>query len=222
MRRNRRMPKRGKARSGPKADWVYRPNLRDEAGSLIDDLGTYDPVVQTLLAADPNANAAVLYDSHNRQMNTVTFGAVPFQFPRMARAEGGRAKIIRVQGQHIVTPSTWALGSTYRLGIRFGIFEQDPASGAFLIDPSYGLWVAAGDVQLGAAAWANDRKWQHEMRYGTAFSPDRPQMWNFRFNFSVNRRLMPNECYGMFYSTFGGSVTTIHQMWYRTLVADEG
>lgn len=218
-RSKRRMPSR---RSRPRADWVYRPNLRDAAGGLIDDLGTYDQGNQTLVAGIPTANAAVLYDSHNRIAQTMpTGGGVP-TMTQAARAEGGRAFIVAVQGVIIWTPTTWALGSTYRLGIRFGMFEQDPSTGAFLLDPTYSMWQATvGTPMLSPASWANDRQWQHEYRVGQQFN-DNSQIWNKRFFFKVRRSLLPNFCYGIFLESQPGSVNLSYQLWFRTLVSDEG
>lgn len=201
---------------------MYRMNMRDAAGALIDDLGTYDPAIMLLIPGVATANAAVLYDSHNRIADTMpTGGGVP-TMPRAARAEGSRAKIIAVEGQMIYAPSVWALGSSFRMGMRFGMFEQDAASGAFLIDPAYSMWITTGGTpMLNPATWANDRQWQHERRWGMSFG-DNGQVFNARFRFKVNRSLQPNFCYGIFLESFAGSVNMTYQLWLRTLVADEG
>lgn len=214
------MPQR-RSRGFTRGDWVYRANLRDEAGALIDDLGTYDPIAQTLGAGLVNANAAVLYDSYNRFSKMVQPpGVAPAGIPMAARSEGGRARILRVQGVQTFSPSTWALGSVYSLGIRFGIFEQDPSSGAFLLDPTYSMWVRTNNM-LDPATWANDRQWQHERRIVVNFN-DNNQTLNWRFNFAVNRTLQPHFCYGIFYETLAGSVNLTSRLFYRTLVVDEG
>lgn len=188
---------------------------------MLDDLGTYDATVQVLAAGAPG-NAAVLYDSHNRLSAIATFVAnVPDPFPQVARAEGGRARIVRVQGWLAATPTVWALGSRYLLGIRFGMFEQDPSTGAFLIDPTYSMWSIPGNVQLSPAVWANDRQWQHERRIDVSFN-DNNQTLNWRFNFAVNRSLQPNWCYGIYLESQAGSVALNTRFFFRTLVSDEG
>lgn len=206
---------------GPRADWVYRPNVHDAAGALVDDFGTYEPTVKVLLPGDPAAIAAVLYDSHNYINPSTQAGNVPRPVPSSGRAEASRALIKAVQGTVIFRPSTWALGSVWRLGMRFGIFEQDPNSGAFLIDPLYAMWSLPTLNNVKPAVWANDRKWQHERRSALTFS-DNSQIWVWNFRFRVNRRLNPNECYGIYTATQSDSVNLIMQMFFRTLVSDEG
>jgi len=209
-------------------DFVFRPCLTDSTGAIVDDLGTYDSVLHTLTTGVANANFHVLYDSHNRLSAMQSFGLAPgsMPLPMAARAEAQRPLIKRVIGTLLYKPTTWALGSTYSLGLRFGIFEQDPSGGGALLDPSYTMWsppVAAGANQLRAAVWANDRNWQHERREAVAFA-DNSQIRMQRFNFPVNRRIDPNEAYGVFMesSTLWGSVSLQYQWWLRSLVADEG
>lgn len=210
------------------ADWVYRPCLQDLAGGLIDDLGTYDFITGTLVAGPANANFHVLYDSHNHISNTMgALAAAPIrEMPNAARAEATRPLIMRVQGIATIRPSAWAVGSIFQLGMRFGIFEQDAQSGSVLIDPAYSMWSAggAGINQLRVATWANDRNWQHERRFGQAFH-DNGAYFMQRFNFRVNRRIDPNECYGIYMESdtqFVSSINLLYQLWFRTLVSDEG
>lgn len=224
-----RRPRRFSSRRRVAADWVYRPNLIDLAGALIDDLGSYDHAGGTLVGGPTNANFHILYDSHNYLVQTKgpTLAGVGGQaLPMAARAEATRPLIMRVQGTMLFKPSAWAVGSIFQLAWRFGIFEQDPQSGSILIDPSYSLWNSgnAGINQLRPATWANDRNWQHERRYGQAFH-DNGAYFMQRFNFRVNRRIDPNECYGLFLESdifFVSSVNLLYQLWFRTLVADEG
>lgn len=205
----------------PRADWVYRPNVHDAAGGLVDDQGSYEPTVKVLTPGDPAAIAPVLYDSHNYINPSTQAGNLPRPVPSSGRAEGGRAFIRRVQGLIIIRPSTWALGSIWRLAMRFGMFEQDPNSGNFLIDPLYAIWSLPTLNNLKPAVWANDRQWQHEWRNAMTFS-DNSQMWVRRFNFRVNRRLNPNMCYGIYVASQSDSVTLTLQFFFRTLVSDEG
>lgn len=205
-----------------RADWVYRPDFFDELGALIDDNGSYSRGDKTLAPGDVNANALILYDSFNfvSKSNLLTSNLGTIQ-PAWTRAEGSRAKIIAVEGTMIVRPSTWALGSTFMLGMRFGIFEQDVGTSAFLIDPTYALWTNPAAMALSPARWANDRNWQREFRRQEAFATNDVR-WQFYFRFRVNRRLKPNECYAAYVATDGTSVTLVYNAWFRTLVADEG
>lgn len=219
----RRMARPPRARKR-KADWVYRGTVFDSAGGAIDDLGTYSAQLKTLAAGVAFANAAVLYDSHNYTASTV---AGQFDAPRVrvwspGRAEGGKAFIHAVQGVIIITPSVWTVGSEFRYGIRFGIFEQDASVGAFLLDPAYTMWSAATTFIAQPALWANDRMWVKEMRFCRRFATgNETVMWNLPFRFPVKRSLKPNQCFGIFTETPSGSATLIEQMWFRTLVSDE-
>lgn len=216
------MPQRRQRRQSRRLDWVYRSNSFDTAGALVDDQGTYADTAQTL--ATNTSLAAVLYDSHNYVASTV--GQTPADGPRVrvlapARAEGRKTLISRVEGQMFVRPSTWALGSQMKFGVRFGIFEQDPIVGAFLIDPNYSMFTSGALPVAQAANWANDRKWQLERRWWVEFN-DNNRILQLRFRFRVNRNLNPNECYGFYMENAPTeSVTIGSRFWFRTLVADE-
>lgn len=213
-------------RRRPKADWVYRSNVFDTAGGLVDDLGTYAPQYQTLIAN--TSLAGVLYDSHNFTANAIG-GGIPgggagVQRPiwSPARAEGGRAYVHRVEGTMFVTPSNWALGSQFQFGVRFGIFEQDPVVGALLLDPNYNMLTAGAAFVVQPALWANDRKWQHEFREHRTFT-DNATIFRYRFRVTVRRSLMPNECYALYMENPAAETSTISsKFWFRTLVSDEG
>lgn len=203
-------------------DWVYRGNLHDVGGLLIDDMGSYAANESILVAGIPTANVHQLYDSHNFTANTV---AGQFDAPRVrvmapGRAEGRRAFIKHVQGMIILRPSTWAVGSSFRYGVRFGIFEQDAGSGGILIDPAYTMWVDPITNSTKTNVWANDRKWQHERRLVQTFD-DNDQLWMLRFSFRVGRSLNPNESYAAFSESAAGSVNLFEQFWFRTLLEDE-
>lgn len=212
------------------ADWVYRPNYQLADGTIIDDLGTWDPLSGTLLAGLANANFHVLYDSHNRFAQLQSQGLAPgiSYMPNAARAEATRPKIMRVQGVIHYRPTAWAIGNILHWAVRFGIFEQDPQSGSVLIDPSFHILNAApiaGAPMLRAATWANDRNWQRQFNRSHSFG-DNGQTWTLFVNFAVNRRIDPNECYGIYMEASGGgyasSVNMFYQLWLRTLVSDEG
>lgn len=212
------------------ADWVYRPCLQDAAGAAIDDLGTYDQNVGLLTAGPANANFHVLYDSHNHLVQSKgpsLAGATALTMPMAARAEAMRPKIMRVQGVTLVRPTAWTVGSLTMVGFRFGIWEQDPQSGSILIDPAYSMWTGggAGINQLRPATWANDRNWQVERRLMVAFGENSSGAWTMRWNFTVNRRLDPNEAYGVYMesdSTWATATNVQYKHFIRTLVADEG
>lgn len=225
MARTRRRMTRSPGRRRRRADWVYRPDIHDSAGALSDDLGSYQPTGSVVTAGIAGSLFKCLYDSHNRVGGSRSpviagnFGGPPY--PGVMRAEGARAVIHRVQGTVIVTPSVWALGSVYFLGIRFGMFEMDPASPAILIDPLYNMWGQGTAIQSKPAVWANDRMWDREFHHAESFN-DNNLRKNFRFNFRVRRRLPPGWCYGMYVETSVGSETVTVIPLLRTLVTDEG
>lgn len=219
-RRKRRMTK-SPGRARVKADWVFRPNISDEAGTPVDLLGTYQPTGQALVAGVANSRSSVLYDSHNRMSRLLSIGNVPLAFPASARAEGSRAKIVRVMGELIIVPSVWALGSFYAFGIRFGIFEQNSETGLFQVDASYSMWDPTSNMQRSPAMFANDRRWQHERHLAVEFN-DNNRRLNLRFAFAVNRHLAPDQCYGFYMETAASGVTINTTPFFKTLVADEG
>lgn len=216
------MPSRSR-RQRVKADWVYRGDIHDETGALVDDGGSYTASQKTLTSGGPQAIAPILYDSHNYVKSGTMIGGAGTIIPMgmAARAEAMRPLIMRVQGVVHVSPSTWALGSAFHLGFRFGVFEQDAQTGLLLIDPAYNMWTAVANVDTAPSRWANDRKWVRETRTAVTFS-DNSQFFNFRFNFKTKRRLNPNECFAVYTETFTGSVNLGLRYFLRTLVADEG
>lgn len=205
----------------PRADWVFRPNTHDEAGAIVDGQGSYEPTATTLTPGLGNALVKVLYDSHNRVNKVISTGNFISGMPSAARAEGGRARILRVRGQVLWIPSTWAVGSGFRFGLRFGMFEQDADTGTILLGAAYTMWTATVIDQNSPAVWANNRWWAHERRIVANFN-DNSSLFATRFNFPVNRSLAPHICYGVYMETFAGSTTLNVQPWLSTLVADEG
>lgn len=212
---------------GPRPDWVYRSDLHDEAGGLVDPWGTYEQVGAGLVSGQQNAIAQVLYDGTNYLGTAVGMGAnVPIFQPRAARAEGNKAKVHMVDGWIGVIPSTWALGSVFNLGIRFGVFEQDEVSGAPMVPIEYNMWGYGGAITQNVtkpAVFANTRNWDRELRRFEAFNTGAgPVRFNYRFRFKANRRLRPHECYGVYAETQEGSVTLSMVFFLRSLVSDEG
>lgn len=207
-----------------RADWVYRSNLRDEAGAVVDAFGSYEPQEKTITPAEGGSGVLWLYDSNNRMQvaqNLPGVGNAPSMMPRAARAEGKKALIKWVQGVIFMRPSAWASGNSYRVAMRFGMFEQDQSDGTALFNGAYTLWGVTTNNQHMPAVFANDGMWQHERRVGQTFN-DNSQLWLQRFSFRVNRRLPPNFGYGCYIETLTGSVNLIIQPWLRTLVVDEG
>lgn len=219
--RQRRYFRRGFSRTP--GDWVYRPRLVDDEGAALDSAGSYG-ARQTITAGVGGSGGCILYDSHNFVQENVLFGLgnASITLPSTARAEGGTAKIIRVQGTIFMTPSTWTVGTFIQLGLRFGIWEQDPNGGSIVAPAAYSLWVnnPALGLQNIAAFWANTRAWQREFRVQWFFENNQ-QRWVLPFNFAVNRRLKPNECYALWTETQAGSATIELDYWLRTFVADE-
>lgn len=206
-----------------RADWVYRGHVQDVAGVFVDQMGTYASAENVITPGIVGANIAWLYDSHNFTANTASG---QFDQPRIrvmapGRAEAKRAFIKHVQGVVFFRPSTWAVGSSFRIGLRFGIFHQDPSNGGLLIDPAYSMWTDNATNTLKTPVWANDRKWQREFRLAQTFD-DNDQVWAIRVNFAVRRSLDPHEGYGIWCESAEGSVNLFPQFWLRTLVADEG
>lgn len=212
---------------GPRPDWVYRSDLHDEAGGLVDPWGTYEQVGAGLVSGYENSIAQVLYDGHNYLGSAAAMaGNVPVFQPRAARAEGGKPKILAVQGVIGAIPSVWALGSVFNLGIRFGVFEQDEVSGAPVFPAEYNMWGYTGAINQNVtkpATFANTRNWDRELRRFEAFNAGGGSIrFNYHFRFKVNRRLRPHECYAVYLETQGGSSTLSTVFFLRTLVADEG
>lgn len=203
-----------------RGDWVYRPQLLDDEGNAIDTGGTYDPRESTLTPGLLNSLAKVLYDSHNYVQASVVGANIPFVMPAPARAEGGNPKILRVQGMVEFRPSAWAIGNAVRLGMRFGIFEQAADGGGFLIPAGYSMYTATSNIMDNPHRWANDGFWQKEIRYTDYLQSGSSNRWSLYFNFKVNRRLQPHQCYGIYVES-GGDVTLFLRFWFRTFVVDE-
>lgn len=220
MARSRRRMTKSPRKRGPRADWVYRPNVLDDTGAIIDPWGSYDPTTKSVTAGVANASLAVLYDSHNYVGSQIIPIATNAMLRAPGRAEGARASIKMVEGTLLCTPSTWAIGSQFQLGVRFGIFPQDPFDGALFVDANYSMWQNLSQTD-NIAYWANDRNWQKEDRFDEVFLENQAT-FKYRWRFPVRRSLKPHECYAVYFETATGSVTVNLRTFFRTLVTDEG
>jgi len=208
-------------------DWVFRPNFLDPEGAILTNDGSYANDEQVLDAGVGASGGCILYDSHNFA-NTNRLGidnVLGFDITQAAssRAEGARSVLIeRVQGSILWRPSSWAVGNDFHLGLRFGIWEQDPDSGSLFVNPSYTLWesVAGGGTGDLAAMHANSGQWQREHRINEYFVENNNR-FSLNVNFPVRRRLRPNEAYALWAQTKLGSVRLFLQFWLRTYVVDD-
>lgn len=223
-RRSRRMARPPRARR--RADWVYRPHIRDETGAIVDGGGSYEGSFTTLVAGIAGIQFRVLYDSFNyRSTQFPDIGGLNLGGALLgssAKAEGRNPLILRVQGKFHYSPTTWAVGSQLLLGLRFGVFEQDPVSGLVSVDPTYAMLNGTATTQTNPAAWANTRNWVREWRTFQAFASNQAVFQQY-FDFKCRRALKPHECFGIWAeATSGVSTNAATQYWFRTLVADEG
>lgn len=224
-RTRRRMPQAPRTRR-PRADWVYRPNIYLSDGSLGDSRGSYNPVATSVPTGPANASGKILYDSVNYMQ--VSMGTVPVgaQMNRAGRAEARGAFIHRVQGHALVSPSTWAVGSTLNVAFAIGVFPQDSDTGAPLVEDAFTLWVEQSDPQETPAVFANWTDIVQIRRLHKAFS-DNGQYFVVPLSCRIRRRLKSNECLALYTenSSLGGSFSStgmVMQVWMRSLVSDEG
>lgn len=219
-------------RRGGRADWVYRANTQIAADNVPDFIGTsdtygtYEPVLTTLGPGAVNAIGKWLYDSHNWLRTVAGSQAGPVAgnqrvsfLHRAARAEGKKALILGVQGHIFVSPTTWAVGSAFAIGVRIGAFEQDPVQGALSLDANYSLWQVVGTSN--PADWANSRDWVWETRRDHQFS-DNQSFIRIPIRIRCRKWLMPYQGMGVLMETEASSTNVVIQCWLRTLVADEG
>lgn len=236
-RRRRFTSRRSAPQRRPKADWVYRgadyiPGDPADNDWLEEnpDLASYGHSVQGVTAGLNGAAAWILYDSMNRRaqlLNTFSTAGgwdTVALLPRAARAEGRNPLILATEGQLLIRPSTWALGSLMAFGLRIGIFEQDPSDGLLLLDAEYHMRNAfAGSTgHSQAATWANDRMWVWERRYYVTFDSTRPAALNLDIRWRGRRTLKPHQCFAIYCEADSASVNLTVQRWMRTLVVDEG
>jgi len=213
-----------------KADWVYRGNARigtDPDGSDADLLGTYEPFIFSHTTGPGNSQGHVLYDSQN-WLASVGAGGADIgtglrTLNRSARAEGRKPTMLAVEGIVYWEPTTWALGNLMAIGMRIGVFEQDPGTGNLLLDTAYSMWRDETGGSLSTVGmWANNGRgnaWERRIHYG--FS-DNSVFTVARIRWHGRRTLMPNECFALYTELEATSVNTRTQAWIRTLVQDEG
>lgn len=220
-RTRRKMPAR---RARRRADWVFRPDLFDSAAGNVDANGTYSPFAFNLPGGLANARWSSLYDSNGYLAFVANAGAgnVGTPLPRAARAEGRRPYVKWVRGKILLQAATWTVGSIFRLGIRFGVWNQNPASGNIIVSAAYSMWNATTLNDDQVAVFANDGEWQKEVRMLRTFSTGNEQTaWEVPVSFPVRRSLRPNQAYGVYLESTTGSATLAVQYWLQTLVADE-
>lgn len=209
-----------------RADWVYRPNMFDDTGALIDQQGTYDQTIATITPGVVNSQAFWLYDSVNRLKQLGAIGGANFvQVPRVARAEGRNPLVLAVELTMFITPSTWALGSQFRHGIRLMTIDQDPDDGLALFNAEYTMWDAAGAGLPRAAIFANEKNLWREWRFARFFNNDSTTpIWAFYGRWRGRRSIRPEQGLALFHQTDNTAATTTLQIqrWCRTLVVDEG
>lgn len=211
------------------ADWVYRADIYDDAAGLVEQNGTYQNPPKTLANGAANAIVGILYDSHNYVEYSERAGLSGQVIGPAGRAEGQRAHVLAYEGIVVVRPSTWALGSNIVTGVRIGVWDQDPVTGGVLTDPSFSLFNTFAGVGLSVETHANTRRWTEERRMYVGFSDaSTPPVFTMRFRKRMRkgRRLLPHECFAMYFESNGqagtvGSVTCTLTCWMRTLVSDE-
>lgn len=206
-----------------KGDWVYRGDIHDSAGGLIDNFGTYVPGAGFVqVAGSANATIHWLYDSANYRKYSVTVGGTTTGMPSFHRAEGQKPLLLRVQGWISFTPSTWAAGSTFFLGMRLGIFEQNQNTGNALFAAAYNMWNYAATDAISAAAFANDsriiRDWRMVKSFADAGTPIR---YNLYLNVKMRRRMNPTDGLGIYLETATGSTNLVVVSALRTFIVDE-
>lgn len=222
MARTRRKMARPPRKRRPR-DWVFRPNLYDNTGGLVDGNGSYVPGASVAVTAGvAGGNAVVLYDSANYRHYSTPRTSIVVPMPSWARAEGGRPYIHRVRGQLIWTPSSWALGDAVFAGARIVILEQDTVSGNVIVDPAYSMWAAATNLSFDATRFANDRNWFWERREFIDFAAGGQRLrHHWLVGASVRRRLQPHQCLALWYETAVGSVNSSLNIVCSSLVSDE-
>lgn len=218
-----------------KADWVYRGPLgipgdpSDNDWYIDQSLSTYTPVAQTVTSGPAGAFGFILYDSTNRLSilaNTwdtaAGFGTVA-ALSRAARAEGRKPLCLRVSGQVLIRPSTWAVGSLMYFGMRVGVFEQDPSIGTLLLNADYSmLQTTTQEWSDSPAVMANDRNWVWQRHFFRGFRSDEPAPGIMvDINVPMRRSLKSNECLALYFEGASTSVNLSVTRFLRTLVVDE-
>lgn len=209
-------------RGTPKGDWVYRGG--EGRDSIADQMGlaSYHPGLNKTINA-ATSQASILYDSRNYLTQTVS-DTVGTRMGSAARAEGRKARVLRVQGTIATQATTWTLGNTVRLGMRIGIFEQDANAGGISVDPDYRLFQTNAFFGGNAAVFANDRRsnqwtyfpWLH---FATG---NETSLRLHRINVAVRGYLEANDCLAFYIENMVGGVNINYWLALRTFVIDEG
>lgn len=224
------MPRRKSTRRrAPRADWVYRPTLLDQGGTVV-SAGTYSLAAVSVAAGEASKTALVLYDSHDFARETFSFAggtqeqafasgeAVPL--PSAMRADEHRsAMVLGVQGWVNIRPTTWTTSDSWNGIMRIGIFEQDPINGDILTVADHSLVsnLAGTYSVVTSANIPRENLW--ELRDRQVFSTANDQAnWNRRIFLRFRRRLANNEALVLLVAQVTGSVTLQYQCHLRTLV----
>lgn len=209
------------SRRRSRADWVYRAVLVDGTGALIDSNATYYP--DGFLSVPPgiaNSVGLILYDSFNRTKQLTNLGATPIVMGRYFRAEGRNPRIHRVQGDFFVTPSTWALGSIFAIGMRIAVLRQSAATGAILLPTAYNMWGGGTNLPDTLAAHFANIPHVADFHRIVAFN-DNSNVTRIPINVPVRRSLKADECLALYVEGRVGSVTMNVTPTLRSLVSDD-
>lgn len=208
-------------------DWVYRDDIYDDTGALIETGGSYSSAVGNITGGPLSAAIKILYDSSNYIARVIgAGGVVPAIYGSAGRAEGRKPFIAFSHGTVFFTPSTWALGNIAAIGIRMAKFEQDPISGQVLIDPSYTMWSRTNQVGINPANHANSQPWYAERRIIRGFTENSAQ-FSARLAARVRTSLEPHQCLALWFENPGGDNPPVNSVslvmngcYFRTLVSD--
>lgn len=224
MARSKKRTFRRRKSDGRKADWVYRGDIHDGAGGVIDSFGSYVPGLGFVQAAgSPQATIHWLYDSSlYRKFATSVGGNVPLVMPPAMRAEGRKPLILRVQGWMSVLPTAWVAGTVVFLGMRFGVWDQSPNTGNGIFQANYNMWDNALNDNAAPATFANFGNYVREFRKSWSFDIGQTaSRVNFTFNFACRRAMLPHQGFGIYTELAPGSTACSIVHAFRTLVVDE-
>jgi len=219
---------RRRSASGQRADWVYRPQRwlqSDYSSGEANPSGTYDCAI-SMSSGSANATAQVLYDSDN---TVRSYGVIDpatatwMDLDAAARPQGADsgALIHGVDVDFHFRPSTWALGSSIRLGWRVVVADQDADTGQAQLDVSYSMWDNILGVATGEPArFANGRQNCGEGRYVRSFDSN-AQIFDVKRYIRCKRRLQAQEGLFLYIETTSDSVNLSYiNLFCRTLVTD--
>lgn len=208
-------------------DWVYRDDIYDDTGALIEPGGSYSSLTGNITGGPLSSAVKILYDSSNYIARMIgAGGVVPAVFGSAGRAEGRKPFIAFTHGTVFLTPSTWAVGNIAALGVRVVKMEQDAVSGQVLVDPNYTMWSRTNIVANNPANYANAQPWYAERRVIRGFQENSAQ-FSIRMSARVRASLEPHECLALWLENPGGSNPPVNSvslvltgLYWRTLVSD--